>query len=519
MATVNSISYREELYEIFIDEDESVEGKIDRGLQLGTEYLDLPIGFFTRIEQDIQEIVQAVGEHPLIQPGGSCPLDEAYCRRTIERESPLAVQNSTASVEISETAIETFGLGTYIGAKVAVGDDSYGTVCFADENERTTPFSDSETHFIELLAHLIGNAIEREAYTREINERDEIHRALIDASFDLVFRVDPEGRFGFISDPVEDILGYTPEELVGRPFTELIPDEELVKQATETFEQALSGRSIEEEYLVIESKSSNEIVFDVRKVPLYESSVPKEDRSPADIVGVLGSAKVATERFQREQLNHVLNRVLRHNLRNDMNVINGFSGELVKRLDGENAGLAERISETSDRLMSLAESARKLDENLDLNPELEPTNIVPIVERAADQITERYPAADISVTLPDELVALSTPSLETAVWELLDNAAKHAGDDPEISIEATTTKDRVEMRITDDGPGLPPSERSVLTTGKETPLIHGQGLGLWLVYWIIQNLNGELALADHSVGTCIELQLDAGKIPTDFSAE
>jgi len=516
---VNSISYREDLYEIFINKHQSVENKIHCALQLGTEYLDLPIGFFTRIDQDIQEIVQVVGEHPLIQPGGSCPLDEAYCRRTIERESPLAVENSTVSVEISETAIETFGLGTYIGAKVVVGDDSYGTVCFADENERATPFTDSETHFIELLAHLIGNAIEREAHTREIDERDEIQRALVDASFDLVFRFDPDGRFVFISEPVEDVLGYTPEELVGRPFTDLIPDEELVEQATETFEQALSGRSIEEEYLVIESKSGNEIVFDVRKVPLYESSVPKKDQSPTDIVGVLGAAKVATERFQREQLNHVLNRVLRHNLRNDMNVISGFSGELVKRLEGENAGLAKRITETSDRLMSLSESARKLDENLDLNPELEPMNIAPVIERAADQITERYPDANITVTLPDELVGLSTLSLETAVWELLDNAAKHAGNNPEISIEATTTKDRVEIRITDDGPGLPPSERLVLTTGKETPLIHGQGLGLWLVYWIIQSLNGELTLADRSVGTSIELQLDAGEITTDFSAK
>jgi K+-sensing histidine kinase KdpD len=169
--------------------------------------------------------------------------------------------------------------------------------------------------------------------------------------------------------------------------------------------------------------------------------------------------------------------------------------------------------------MSLAESARKLDENLDLNPKVEPMNIAPVVERAADQITERYPDANITVTLPDELVALSTLSLETAVWELLDNAAKHAGDNPEISIEATTTKDCVEIRITDDGPGLPASERSVLTTGKETPLIHGQGLGLWLVYWIIQSLDGELTLAEHSVGTSIELQLDAGEISTDFSAK
>ena len=507
---MNSTSYRKDLYEIFIDEDDSVETKIDRALQLGTEYLELPIGFFTRIEDGTQEIVQAVGDHPLIQPGGTCPLDEAYCRRTIELESPLAVHQSTASAAISAKAIETFDLGAYIGSKVVVADESYGTICFADQHERATPFTEAETHFIELLAHLVGNAVERQTYTREIEHRDEMNRALVDASFDLVFQFDPEGRFVSVSEPVEDILGYTPEELIGRPFIDLLADEEPVEQAIDTFEQALTGRSIEEEYLVIESKAGTEIVFDVRKVPLYDSAVPEADRTAEDIIGVLGAAKVATERFQREQLNHVLNRVLRHNLRNDMNVINGFSGELAKRLDGDNERLAERISETSDRLMGLAESARKLDENLEVTPELEPMDIAPLVERAANQISERYPAADITVELPDEVVALSTPSLETALWELLDNAAKHAGESPDITVDATKTADYVSIRITDDGPGLPASERSVLKTGKETPLIHGQGLGLWLVYWIAQSLDGELTVTDRRVGTCIELQLTPG---------
>jgi len=55
-------------------------------------------------------------------------------------------------------------------------------------------------------------------------------------------------------------------------------------------------------------------------------------------------------------------------------------------------------------------------------------DITPMVERAASQITERYPDADITVKMPSKIVAQSTLSLETAVWELLDNAAKHAGD-------------------------------------------------------------------------------------------
>jgi len=84
----------------------------------------------------------------------------------------LAVQDANASSAISETAIETFDLGTYIGAKLTVNNEPYGTICFADKEERGTTFSDAETHFVELLAHLAGNAIERRTYEQELEERE-----------------------------------------------------------------------------------------------------------------------------------------------------------------------------------------------------------------------------------------------------------------------------------------------------------------------------------------------------------
>lgn len=81
---MDSVAYREQLHDLFADLNEPVEWKIDRALELGTEYLSLPLGFFTRIEDGTQEIVQSRGDHPLIRPGETCPLDDAYCRRTIE---------------------------------------------------------------------------------------------------------------------------------------------------------------------------------------------------------------------------------------------------------------------------------------------------------------------------------------------------------------------------------------------------------------------------------------------------
>ncbi|PYZ02701.1 hypothetical protein C8039_04105 [Halogeometricum sp. wsp3] len=44
----------------------------------------------------------------------------------------------------------------------------------------------------------------------------------------------------------------------------------------------------------------------------------------------------------------------------------------------------------------------------------------------------------------------------------------------------TEDDDRRTIRIEDDGPGLPETEREVLTTRTETPLTHSAGMGLWL---------------------------------------
>ena len=136
--------YRERLYQIFLAADRPVETAIQEALGVGQEYLGLELGFVTEIEDGRQSIVHVVGEHDLITPGNQCPLDEAYCRRTVELDSALAVQDASASGAISERARQTFDLGTYVGVKLIVDGDGYGTVCFASEATRDAAFSEAE---------------------------------------------------------------------------------------------------------------------------------------------------------------------------------------------------------------------------------------------------------------------------------------------------------------------------------------------------------------------------------------
>jgi len=511
---MDPVTYRTRIYDLFTPPIDDVTTQIDRALELGTEYLDLSLGFVTRIADGRQEVLQAVGDHPLIQSGESCPLKEAYCRRTIEIDGPLAIQDATVSSAVSESAVQTFDLGAYIGAKIIVGGETYGTACFADDDPRSDSFTDGEQFFVELFARLTGQALERETYEQQLarretqlHEQEEIYRAVIDSSFDSVFRTDTDGSFTYSSESVRDLLGYSPDELEGHPITITLPDAEAADWAWEKITQILDGESAEVRDFPLETKSGNIVFADVRGVPIYDGAVSESERTPDDIVAIQLMVRDAGERRQREGLISVINRVLRHNVRNEMTIINGFAEMLAEELDEDKAERARLISGAANRLLRLTESAQQIEQNRDLSGELEPIDIVPVVERVVSEFELSYPNVSVSVETPETATAKTLPRVESAIFELVDNAAKHGGDPARINLEVEGTGLQVVVRVSDNGPGLPESERAVLETGEETPLAHGQGLGLWLSYWLVTTVDGEIEVLNTEQGTTIEIRL------------
>ncbi|OYR80434.1 redox sensing protein, partial [Halorubrum sp. E3] len=244
-------------------------------------------------------------------------------------------------------------------------------------------------------------------------------------------------------------------------------------------------------------------------------SVPDADRSKEDIVGIQVLVRDASERRQREGLISVINRVLRHNVRNEMSVIRGWAEMLAEDPDAERANKATVISAAATRLLDLTEAAQKIEQNREVSPELEPTDIIPLINRTVTECETRYPNASITVDTPEEAIAETLPRFEVALFELIDNAVKHGGDPESVVVDVSVSERQITCRVSDSGPGLPNTERSILQTGAETPLVHGQGLGLWLSYWIITTLNGEIDVINSDRGTTIEIQLPRPTGETD----
>jgi PAS domain S-box-containing protein len=610
-------SYREEVYDTFADLDREPDAQIEHALDVGTEYLGLPIGFLTRIEDGTQRIVQATGSHDLIQPGETCPLEDAYCRRTVEVEGSLAVQNAATSAAVSDAAVETFDLGTYLGAKIIVDGAVYGTVCFAGGAEREEPFSESEELFIELLAKLVGGALERRNHERELRRRNErLERekrrfeGVAENSFDVLFRVDADGTFTYVSSAVERALGYAPDDLVGAPVTGYVTPKS-VEDATAALVRIFDGETVENLELVFLDADGEAVTLEVNATPItddgevvgaqgvgrdvtdrkererelrlknramdearigisiadngqpdrplvyvnggfervtgydaeavlgrncrflqgeatdpetvdrlrenIEADEPvaveilnyRRDGTPfwnqlrispveddaGEITHHLGFQADVTERKRTEQLVRLLNRVLRHNLRNDMNVLLGFGDLLAEGEVDDVERVGERIRDTAADLVDLGEQARDLERHAGQEREPRRIDVESVLNDVVDDHRDRTPGATVDLTVETERGVCAGTEIERALSELVGNALKHGdADGARVEVEAVDDGEWVEITVADDGPGIDGMESAAVASGEESRIEHGAGFGLWLVNWIVTRYGGSFQI-------------------------
>ena len=181
-----SIDALHELYSITSNAELSFEMRRTEVLDLGCQYLDLPYGFVTEIDPTTQRILASVGDHELLKPGAECPIEESYCRKTVESDGFLSVTNAATEGWEDDPAYERFDLGSYIGGKIVVEGELFGTVCFASHDPRGREFTDSERTFVEMASRWLGYEFQQRRQTRQLERQNErLDRFASQVSHDL----------------------------------------------------------------------------------------------------------------------------------------------------------------------------------------------------------------------------------------------------------------------------------------------------------------------------------------------
>lgn len=252
------------------------------------------------------------------------------------------------------------------------------------------------------------------------------------------------------------------------------------------------------------------------------SRSPLTDRD-GSLIGETFKFRDVTDEQTREEQLEVFNRVLRHNLRNDLDAIRGFAEALDEEdEDGplDTATVAERIHSLSSELSETGATAKRA-ERLRTQDTLgyDQISVRELLDSVAKEIRKENPHCRLLVNTTEGEIRTDESILRTVLFEVLENAADHHPErDPTIDITATSTDEGVEITVRDDGEGIPEHHREVFLDEDPTQQQHSTGIGLWLVSWGVTRLGGELDLENADVGGAVVTLSIPDRLPRSAQA-
>ncbi len=216
---------------------------------------------------------------------------------------------------------------------------------------------------------------------------------------------------------------------------------------------------------------------------------------------------------QREAL-FFLNRLLRHNVLNGMNIIKGYAERLeydTPTADSENASV---IREQCDRLVTLIENVHTLGKIFAGNSQLTYIDVSTMLREEVENARRDYPEAVFTTEIPRGIHIRATELLSSVFDQLLRNAVEHNDQPtPRVDVELTSTADSIVVRIANNGLGIPDARKQTVF---ETNEWGDAGLGLYLAKSLVTNLGGEIAISDNPPsGT--EVTVELPQAPTEPS--
>jgi len=292
----------------------------------------------------------------------------------------------------------------------------------------------------------------------------------------------------------ESLYGYTTDELRDMHIGDVSTESPRFSRETaaEAIRAAASGERREFEWQIRRADSEMRWVT-VRLRPF----------ASADETLVLAEIQDITEFKKRARRLQLLNRIIRHNLRNEMTVVMGHAESLERALEDEDyERQAEIIRSVAEDVGGMTESVAEIEEIATNDAsDFSPTDVAATLERLADEFESAYPDARVLVEAEPRARISADAGFGYGIENAVENAIEHHdGDRPEVRLQATADPEagRVRVRVVDDGPAIPQAEKDAIDADAEVSMLnHGTGVGLFVMQWCAESLGGNLEIREN----------------------
>ena len=342
----------------------------------------------------------------------------------------------------------------------------------------------NEADALKLLANRIDNVVDRHR-TQQKYER------LVANAPDEISQVRLDGTILAANETMARAFNTTTDELVGQELSSILPEDVAENRRTQG-QRAITAGSVVTFQDNIGLRHFHNIV------------VPLETGSEEDSVQIV-TREITLQKHNEEELRRkkeeltFINRIVSHDIKNDVNVISGWAGVLTDHTDPAAIEMVERIKNTSDHIAELAQIAKDFVDSIegttDIN--LEAIDLGDTVDTEVSKLRSKHDTVSIAVDDIDAVVR-ANELLSSVIANLLTNAIRHNDTgNTKIEITADRTATAIVVRIADNGPGVPDSEKeAVFEKGRKGADSPGSGIGLYLVSKLVDQYNGRIWVED-----------------------
>lgn len=218
--------------------------------------------------------------------------------------------------------------------------------------------------------------------------------------------------------------------------------------------------------------------------------------------GYFGVFIDTTKQRQYENTAEVLNRLLRHDLRNNINVAYGNLQLVESHLENEEAREhLERAIEKVAQINQQAERARDLRDLLEQTHEASNriVRLDHVLNEAVSDVINEFDDARFQFDSFPEVTVIADDLLSRAIKSVLENAFVHNDKEtPQVEMTVEDQPDTVLIDIADNGPGVSDQEKDLILGREEVDqLHHGSGLSLFFTDNVIRSYDGEIWIEDN----------------------
>jgi two-component system sensor kinase FixL len=368
---------------------------------------------------------------------------------------------------------------------------------------------------IKYFMEIARDVTEYRKLIRDLQSSEKRLRAILDTATDAVLSIDENHRIILFNDAAQSIFGYSREEVLGEDLNLLIPAKygdhrQYVRRFLEKRESDIVGKTI---FLTGLRKNGEEF-------PIELSLSFLEMANGITFTGIIRDMTVHQQLekklLQSERLAAVGQAAahVAHEIKNPLMIIGGFSNQIGQRLEDEkDLQKLEMILDEVRRLEGLVANLgdftkeyRLVKRHADINSVL--TDVLEIMSGVCTP--EKY---EFKKFLSSEVAEINCDpdKLKQVFINIISNGLEAMTDGGSISVSTELLPDGIEVRIVDQGIGIPKEDLEHIFEPFYTTREGGSGLGLSISYKIVEAHGGEIwADSSPGEGTSFIIQLPAG---------